>query len=154
MAAPVLENRKARRNYEVIETLEAGIVLVGTEVKSLRNGRADLGDAYVQPKDAALFIINLKIEPYKSAGAFNHEETRPRKLLLHAKEITTLSAKIKEKRLAVIPLKMYFNERGRVKILLGVARGKKAADKRESEKKEEAKKEMARALRERDKYGD
>ncbi len=149
---PSLENRKARRNYEILETLEAGLVLTGTEVKSLRLNHADLSDAFAQPKEHELFLINLKIEPYKNAGAFNHQETRPRKLLLHKKEITKVSSKIKEKRLSVVPLKIYFNEKGKVKVLLGIGRGKKAADRRESEKKSQADREMARALRENQKW--
>lgn len=149
---PALENRKARRNYEILETVEAGVVLVGTEVKSLRLNHADLSDAYAQPREHELYLINLKIEPYKNAGAFNHEEARARKLLLHKKEITKISSKIKEKRLSVVPLKMYFNERGKVKVLLGIGRGKKAADRRESEKKSQADREMARALRENQKW--
>ncbi|MBX7057391.1 MAG: SsrA-binding protein SmpB [Leptospirales bacterium] len=147
-APPAIENRKARHNYEILETIEAGLELRGTEVKSLRAGQANLTDAYAQPRQNELFLINLKIQPYANATHFNHEESRPRKLLLHRNEITDLSSRIQEKRLSVVPLKMYFNERGRVKVLLGVGRGKKMADKRESEKKSEAKREMERALRE------
>ena len=93
-------------------------------------------------------LLNLRIEPYKNAGAFNHEETRTRKLLLHKKEIHKMSVKIKEKHLALIPLKMYFNQQGRVKVLLGLGKGKKTADKREDEKKAQANKEMAQAVKE------
>lgn len=144
---PSIENRKARRNYEVLETIEAGIALVGSEVKSLREGKADIADAYAVPAGTEMNLLNLHIEPYKNAGAFNHEETRTRKLLLHKSEIAKLGAKIREKRLTVIPLKLYFNAAGRVKVLLGVARGKKLVDKRQDEKKNEAKKEIERAVK-------
>lgn len=147
-APPALENRKARFNYEILETFEAGVELRGTEVKSLRAGQANLTDAYAQPRQGELFLINMKIQPYANATHFNHEEGRPRKLLLHRNQIQDLSARIQEKRLSVVPLKIYFNERGRVKVLLGVGRGKKLADKRETEKKSEAKREIERALRE------
>lgn len=145
---PTVLNKKARHNYEIEETLEAGIVLVGSEVKSLRGGRADMADAHVVPAGGELSLINLRIEKYPQAGPFNHEETRSRKLLLHKKEIEKLQAKIKEKRLAIVPLKIYFNDRGKVKVQLGVARGKQKADKREAEKKADAKREIARALKE------
>jgi len=145
---PSPEKKKARRNYEILETIEAGMVLMGTEVKSLRQGRAELSDAYVIAKDAELYLINLRIEPYESAGAFGHEETRTRKLLLHRNEILKLISKIREKQLTVIPLKMYFNDRGVVKVLLGVGKGKKTVDRREDEKKSQAKKEMERAMKE------
>jgi len=142
-----LVNKKARRNYEIMETVEAGIVLLGTEVKSLREGRAEIGDAYVVPERGEMHVVNLKIDPYRNAGAFNHEERRPRKLLLHKREIVKLSMKINERGLTMVPLKLYFNQSGRVKLLLGLGRGKKSADRRQEEKRQEAKKEMARALR-------
>jgi SsrA-binding protein len=145
---PVLENKKARRNYEILETIEAGIVLLGTEVKSLRNGRADIGDAYVVPKGESLTVVNMKIEPYVNAGAFNHEESRTRGLLLHKKEIRKLSSQIREKRLTLVVLKLYFNNQGKVKLLLGLGKGKKTVDRREDEKKAQAQKEIARAMKE------
>jgi len=144
---PEFINKKARRNYEILETAEAGIVLVGTEVKSLRNGRAEIGDAHVLPRGGELFLLNLRIEPYQNASYFNHEETRTRKLLLKRKEIEKFSVKVREKSLTLIPLKMYFNARGKVKVLLGLGRGKKSHDRREDEKKAQAKKEIAQAVK-------
>jgi SsrA-binding protein len=145
---PVIENRQARYNYIIDETFEAGIVLVGTEVKSLRAGQANLTDAYAVPQNGELFLLNLHIQPYSHGGAFNHAETRTRKLLLKGSEIQKLSAKVREKRMSLVPLKLYFNNRGKVKVLLGLGRGKKLVDKRESEKKSQADREIARALRE------
>ncbi len=145
---PSIQNKKARFNYEILETFEAGIVLVGSEVKSLRSGRADMVDAHVVPLGRDLSLINLRIEKYPQAGQFNHDETRSRKLLMHRAEIEKLQAKIKEKRLAIVPLKIYFNERGKVKVTLAVAKGKQKIDKREDEKKADAKREIARALKE------
>ncbi len=145
---PSCENRKARYNYEILETLEAGIELTGTEVKSLRSGGGDIADAYATPRGNELYLLNMRIEPYRFGNVFNHDERRTRRLLLHKKEIYQLEGKIREKRLTVVPLKLYFNDRGRVKVLLGVGRGKKSYDKRESEKNEQAKKEIARALKE------
>ncbi len=146
--APEILNKKARRNYDIQETLEAGIVLVGTEVKSLREGRAEIGDAHVMPAaNGDLMLINLRIEPYKNAGAFNHEETRSRKLLLHRREIEKLAVKVREKRLTIVPLKVYFNPKGRVKVLVGVGKGKQSADRRQDEKKAQAQKEMAQAIK-------
>ena len=145
---PQVENKKARRNYEILETVEAGISLTGSEVKSLRSGKAEIADAYALPKNNELFLLNLRIEPYQNAGFVQHEETRTRKLLLHKNEIIKLSSKIREKHLTLVPLKIYFNDRGKVKLLLGLGKGKKHADRREDEKKAQAKKEMARALKE------
>ncbi|MCB1170810.1 MAG: SsrA-binding protein SmpB [Leptospiraceae bacterium] len=147
-APPTLENKRARRNYEVLETLEAGIALQGTEVKSLREGGGDLLDSYATIQGSEAYLLNLRIQPYRHATHFNHEETRTRKLLLHRKEIDKLTSKIREKKLTAVPLKLYFNDRGKVKVLLGICRGKQKADKRETEKKKEADREMARALKE------
>ena len=145
---PVLENKKARRNYEILETIEAGLVLKGTEVKSLRDARASLADAHVVPEGRELNLVNMRIDRYQNAGFFNHEERRNRKLLLHRKEIVRMISSIREKRMAVIPLKLYFNQKGRVKVLLGLGKGKRLYDRRQEEKRSEAKKEMARALKE------
>ncbi len=144
---PTLENKRARRNYEVLETLEAGIALQGTEVKSLREGGGDLLDSYATIQGNELYLLNLRIQPYRNATHFNHEETRTRKLLVHRKEIDKLTSKIREKKLTAVPLKLYFNDRGKVKVLLGICRGKQKADKRQDEKKKEADREMARALK-------
>lgn len=142
-----IQNKQARRKYEIQETVEAGMVLLGTEVKSLREGRAEIGDAHVLPRDGEMYVVNLRIEPYRNGGAFNHEESRTRKLLLHKKEIGKLAVKIREKRLTLVPLKIYFNQRGRVKILLGLGRGKKTLDRRQDEKKAQAQKDMAQAIK-------
>ena len=144
---PTLENKRARRNYEVLETLEVGIALQGTEVKSLREGGGDLLDSYATLQGDEMILLNLRIQPYRNATHFNHEETRSRKLLLHRKEIDKLTSKIREKKLTAVPLKLYFNDRGKVKVLLGICRGKQKADKRQDEKKREADREKARALR-------
>lgn len=143
-----LENKKARYNYEIMETVEAGIVLTGTEVKSLRSGSADLGDAYAKISGGEIYTVNLKIQPYANGGAFNHEESRSRKLLLKKSEIQRLNTKVQEKRLTLVVLKMYFNQSGKVKLLLGLGRGKKQADRREDMKKRDAQKEMERAIKE------
>lgn len=144
---PQILNKKARRNFEILEEIEAGIALVGSEVKSLREGRAEVADAHVVTKGGELFLINLRIEPYRNASVFNHEETRSRKLLLHRQQIQKLSAKLKEKQLAIIPLRVYFNPRGKVKVQLGVGRGKKLHDRRDDERKSQAGKEIAQALK-------
>lgn len=142
-----LLNKKARHNYEILETIEAGIVLLGTEVKSLREGKADLADAFAVPRDSDLYLLNLRIEPYRNASHFNHEEARTRKLLLHRAEIVKLASKVHEKRLTLVPLKIYFNARGKVKVELGLAKGKKTVDRREDERKKEDQREMDRATK-------
>ncbi len=150
-APPSLENRKARFRFEILETIEAGLVLVGTEVKSLRKGKGNLVEAYALVKNNELILINLHIQAYEHGNQFNHEETRTRKLLLHKKEIQHLRSSIEAKGLALVPLKLYFNHKGKVKILLGLGKGKKLFDKRESEKKADAKLEIERALRNKNK---
>lgn len=142
---PVIENRRARFRYEILETYEAGIALLGSEVKSLRNGRAHLADAYAIPRRGELYLLNFHIEPYERGGAFNHEERRTRKLLLKRSEIGRLQGRVQERRLSLIPLKVYFNARGKVKILLALGRGKKMADRREAEKRADTQREIARA---------
>ncbi|MBL8021049.1 MAG: SsrA-binding protein SmpB [Leptospirales bacterium] len=146
-APPSFENRQARRKYEITETHEAGLVLTGTEVKSLRGGKCEIADAHVVVKDGELFVLNLRIEPYEHGGSYNHEEKRTRKLLMKRLEIQRLGAKIREKQMAAVPLKVYFNEKGKVKLLLGLGKGKKSTDRREDEKKAQAKREMDRALK-------
>lgn len=146
-APPSFENRQARRKYEITETHEAGLVLTGTEVKSLRGGKCEIADAHVVVKDGELFVLNLRIEPYEHGGSYNHEEKRTRKLLMKRLEIQRLGAKIREKQMAAVPLKIYFNDKGKVKLLLGLGKGKKSTDRREDEKKAQAKREMDRALK-------
>ena len=143
------ENRKARHDYSIHETFEAGIELVGTEVKALRAGKANLKDAYAQiTKTAEVYVYNLHISPYEQGNQFNHEPLRPRRLLLHRAEIRRLIGKVKEKGYALIPLKMYFTH-GLVKMELALATGKKLYDKRQSMAEKDAKREMDRTLKER-----
>lgn len=142
------ENRKARHDYSIHETFEAGIELVGTEVKSLRAGKANLKDAYAQiTKTAEVYVYNLHISPYEQGNQFNHEPLRPRRLLLHRAEIRRLIGKVKEKGYALIPLKLYFTH-GLVKMELALATGKKLYDKRQSMAEKDAKREMDRTLKE------
>ncbi|MGE4589641.1 MAG: SsrA-binding protein SmpB [Acidaminococcaceae bacterium] len=143
------ENRKARHDYSIHETLEAGIELVGTEVKSLRAGKANLKDAYAQiTKTAEVYVYNLHISPYEQGNQFNHEPLRPRRLLLHRAEIRRLIGKVKEKGYTLVPLKLYFTH-GLVKMELALATGKKLYDKRQSMAEKDAKREMDRTLKER-----
>ena len=144
----VTENRKARHDYEILETFEAGMVLTGSEVKSLRAGRANLKDSYARIDRGEAFLLNAHISPYAAASHFGHEPERNRKLLLHRSEIDKLNGRIQERGLTVIPLKIYFKN-GRAKVLIGVGRGKKAYDKRESIKQRDTKREIDRAMRRR-----
>ena len=141
-------NRQARYNYFIDETYEAGLVLLGSEVKSLRDGKANLKDSYARVQKGEAFLINAHVSPYPGANRFNHEPTRARKLLLHAREIERLTGKTKEKGLTLIPLKMYFKN-GRAKVELGLARGKKLYDKRETLKRKDAEREVERTLKSR-----
>lgn len=143
----VTVNRKARHDYHILETYEAGIALTGTEVKSLRAGRANLQDSFARVENTELFLYNMHISPYDQGNRFNHEPKRTRKLLMHKKEILRLLGKSREKGLALIPLKVYFNDRGKAKVELALARGKKVYDKREDMAARDAKREMERALR-------
>jgi SsrA-binding protein len=142
----VCTNKTARHDYFITDTYEAGIVLQGTEVKSLREGRANLKDSYAQIKDGELFLVNCHISPYTHGNQFNHDPTRPRKLLLHKKEIRRLIGKVAEKGFTLIPLKIYFKN-GIAKVELGLAKGKKAYDKREDLKERDAQREVERALK-------
>lgn len=144
------ENRKARHEYHIHEILEAGIVLTGTEVKSLRAGKANLKDSYGRIENTELFLHNLHISPYEQGNRFNHEPLRKRKLLLHRAEINKLIGKVKEKGFTLIPLKIYFTH-GLAKLELALATGKKLYDKREDQANRDAKREVDRALRERQK---
>ncbi len=142
----IATNRKAHFNYEILEKDEAGIALLGSEVKALREGKANLSDSYAHIRNNEIFLLNCHISPYPNAGPFNHEPLRPRKLLLHAKEIVKLITKIQEKGLTVVPLRLYF-KKGRVKVELGLAKGKKLYDKRESIKRKDTDREIAKALK-------
>ena len=144
----VADNRKARFNYEIVDSLEAGIALTGTEVKSLRQGKATIGEAYAGPSGNELFLFNAYIPEYLQANRFNHETRRPRRLLLHKRQIDKFLGATQREGFTVIPLKIYFNEKGRAKVELGLGRGKKLHDKRESEKKKDWDRERARLMRE------
>ena len=144
----VADNRKARFNYEIVDTLEAGIALTGTEVKSLRQGKATIGEAYAGPSGEEFFLFNAYIPEYLQANRFNHETKRPRRLLLHRRQIDKLIGATQREGFTVVPLKMYFNERGRAKVELGLGRGKKLHDKRETEKRRDWDRERARVMRE------
>mgnify|MGYP001414812571 CR=1 FL=1 len=139
----ICQNKKAYHDYEIVETLEAGMVLLGTEVKSLRDGRANLKDSYAKVKKGEVFLYGLHISPYSHASYNNHEPERVRKLLLHAYEIKRLFGKTQEKGFSLIPLRLYFKG-GRVKVQIALAQGKKSYDKRQSIKKKEEKRELDR----------
>jgi len=142
----IARNRRARHDYQVIDSWEAGIVLSGTEVKSLREGKANLTDAYGIVKDGEVWLLNLHISPYERGTHFNHEPTRTRKLLLHRKEIRRLIGAVERQGLTLVPLELYFKD-GRAKVRLALGRGKKLHDKRADEKRREDERDMARALR-------
>jgi SsrA-binding protein len=144
----VTVNRRARHDYFIEESFEAGIVLVGSEVKSLRDGRANLTDSYARINNGEVVLINAHISHYPAASMLNHEPTRTRKLLMHKREIDRLTGKVKERGLTLIPLKLYFKE-GRAKVELGLARGKKTYDKRESIKERVVRREMERSMKSR-----
>lgn len=144
----VADNRRARYEYHIKESLEAGLVLVGTEVKSLRMGKANLRDAYAVVKDGEVWVNNLHISPYDKGNQFNHDPLRPKKLLLHRREINRLHSLQREKALTLIPLKIYFKE-GRAKLDLAVAIGKKLYDKREDIARRDAQRDIERSLKER-----
>ena len=142
------ENRRARHDYLIEETVEAGMVLMGSEVKSLRAGHATLAESHAGPKDGSLWLLNCHIPPYQQAGRENHEAKRPRKLLLHKKEMQRLLEAVKQKGVTLVPLKIYFNDRGIAKLLLGLAKGKKQHDKRQADKDRDWKRQKARLMRE------
>jgi SsrA-binding protein len=142
------ENRRARYDFEIIEDFEAGIELKGSEVKSLREGRMNLAEAYAAMKGNELFLLNSNIAEYREANRFNHEPKRPRKLLLHRKQIDRLSVGIMREGLTIIPLKLFFNTRGRAKVDIALAKGKKTSDKRDTIKNRDWGREKARLLRE------
>jgi SsrA-binding protein len=143
---PIAKNRRARFEYEIIESWEAGLVLQGTEVKSLRAGLVNLNDAFGTVRDGEVFLLNLRISPYSHGGNFNHDPTRTRKLLLHRSEIRKLIGSVERKGLTLIPLEMYFRD-GRAKIRIALGKGKQAHDKRADIKERDAKREVARQFR-------
>lgn len=143
---PIAKNRRARYDYSILDTFEAGLVLTGSEVKSLRDGKANLSDAYGTVRDGEIYILNLHISPYERASYNNHEPTRTRKLLLHKREIERLIGAIERQGLTLVPLELYF-KRGIAKVVLALGKGKKLHDKRESERTRDADREIARAVR-------
>jgi SsrA-binding protein len=144
----LVENRQARFNYEILEKIEAGISLVGTEVKSIREGRANIKEGYADIRDGEAFLIGAHISPYSHGNISNHDPLRERKLLLNAREIHRLQGKIMEKGLTIVPLRLYLKGR-LIKLELGVGRGKKLTDKREDIKKKDQEREIQRAMKDR-----
>ena len=143
----VAENSKTRFNYAIEDTLEAGIALTGTEVKSIRNGKTTIAESYADAKDGEIWLINANIPEYLQANRFNHAPKRPRKLLLHKRQINRLIGAVEREGMTLVPLKLYFNDKGRAKVELAVARGKKLHDKRDTEKKRSWEREKGRLLR-------
>lgn len=143
----VAENRRARFDYEIIDTLEAGIMLTGTEVKSLRTGKAQITESYASPERGELWLINAHIPEYLQANRFNHLERRPRKLLVSKKELARLSQEVERSGNSIVPLKLYFNDRGMAKVLIGLGKGKKSFDKRETQKNRDWNREKQRLLK-------
>ena len=141
------ENRKARFEYAIGDTYEAGIALQGSEVKSLRAGKATIGESYAAEKNGELFLVNAYIPEYLEAHQFNHETKRPRKLLLHRRQVNKLIGAVQRDGMTIVPLKIYFNDRGRAKVELALAKGKNVADKRETAKKRDWDREKSRLLR-------
>ncbi|MDF1719678.1 MAG: SsrA-binding protein SmpB [Minwuia sp.] len=148
MGKTVAENRKARYNFFIEDTMEAGIVLTGTEVKALRQGRANIAESYASPEGDELWLINAHIPEYKSGNRHNHEPTRRRKLLLKRREIERLAGARQKQGMTLVPLKLYFNDRGLAKLSVGLAKGKKQHDKRATEKDRDWQRQKQRLLRE------
>ena len=144
----IADNRRARFNYEIVDTVEAGIALTGTEVKSLRANKVTIGESYAGPSGNEIFLFNASIPEYLQANRFNHEPRRPRRLLLHKHQINKFIGATQREGFTLIPLKLYFNESGRAKVELGLGRGKNLRDKREDEKKRDWDRERARVMRE------
>lgn len=145
------KNRKARHLYNIVETFESGIALQGTEVKSVRDARVNLKDSYARVENGELFLYNMHISPYTHGNRFNHEPLRPRKLLMHRREINRLGGYVQEKGLTLVPLSLYLR-RGKVKVELALARGKRDYDKRQDIAERDAKREMERAFKDRQQY--
>ena len=143
----VADNRRARFNYEIGEVFEAGIALTGSEVKSLRNGRATIAESYADARDGEIWLLNANIPEYLQAGRDNHPPKRPRKLLLHKRQIDKLAGAVEREGMTIIPLRLFFTERGRAKLELAVARGKKLHDKRETDRKRSWDRERGRLMR-------
>jgi SsrA-binding protein len=145
----VAQNRKARHEYLIDETLEAGLVLTGTEVKALRGPGVQIAEAYADPRGGEMWLVNAHIPEYAGGNRLNHEPKRPRKLLLHKKEIEKMIGAVSRQRMTIVPLELYFDERGRAKVLLGLGKGKTKGDKRETIKERDWKRDKARLMRDR-----
>ena len=143
----ISDNRKARFNFEIEEVFEAGIELKGTEVKSLRNGKANIAESYAAEYNGEIWIYNVYIPEYTQGNRFNHEPRRPRKLLMHKREINKLAGAVQKEGKTIVPLRLYFNEDGRAKLEIALAKGKKLHDKRETEKKRDWQREKSRLLK-------
>lgn len=143
----VAENRKARHRYEILDSVECGMMLMGSEVKSMREGKLSLDEAYIRVKGHELWLLGADIGHYRNAGMWNHEPRRPRKLLVHAREYEKFADKAHQRGLTLIPLRVYFNDRGIAKCVMGLVRGKKLHDKRETLKKRESDRGLQRAMR-------
>jgi SsrA-binding protein len=141
------DNRRARFNYAIGEAFEAGIVLTGTEIKSLRNGKATISESYADAKDGEIWLVNSNIPEYLQANRNNHAPKRPRKLLLHKRQINKLIGAVEKEGMTIVPLKIYFNLRGRAKVEIALAKGKKLHDKRDTEKKRDWQRERGRLMR-------
>ena len=141
------DNRKARHNYFIEDTVEAGIALTGTEVKSLRNGKANIAESYAEEKDGEIWLVNSYIPEYLQGNRFNHSPRRPRKLLLHRREINKLAGAVQRQGKTLVPLKLYFTEKGRAKVELGLAKGKQAHDKRQAVKERDWKRQQGRLMK-------
>ena len=144
----IARNKRARYDYFIDETIEAGIMLAGTEVKTLRQGQASLSESWAGPRDGALWLHNCYIPEYKNSRHFNHETRRPRKLLLHKREMNRLMGAAARQGVTIVPMSIYFNDRGIAKVLLGLARGKRKFDKRQTSKDRDWKRQKARVMRE------
>lgn len=141
----IAKNRRASHDYQLLETWEAGIVLTGTEVKSLRNGKANISDAYGIVRDGEVYLLNLHIPPYERGGYVNHEPTRTRKLLLHRREIRKMIGAVERQGLTLVPLELYFKD-GRAKVAISLGKGKKLHDKRDDERRRDDERDIARAM--------
>ena len=143
----VAENRKARFNYAIEDTIEAGLALTGTEVKSIRSGKSTIAESYADSKDGELWLINANIPEFSHGNRYNHEPKRPRKLLLHEREIARMHGAVERKGMTLVPLSLYFNSRGKVKVELALAKGKKTHDKRDTIKERDWKRDQQRIMK-------
>lgn len=142
----IAQNKKARHDYTIVDTIEAGIVLQGTEIKSIRNSRINLKDGFVRIRNGEAFLVNVHISPYEQGNIFNHDPLRTRKLLMHKKQIDKLYGEMKQQGMSIVPLKVYLKD-GYAKVLIGLAKGKKQYDKRESLKRKDQERQIVRAMK-------